>query len=137
MVNLLVIQGLLESEGHGASLWRLAMHMKNGPVEPDINLVTEHVAAPKEDLVTDQVVRTLTNRQHELLKACEVPRSLLDLMQRAGVTHRSFCRRKHLKPRLDAGTVRMTMPDHRNASNQRYVLTEPGVALKALWMAKE
>lgn len=124
VANLLVIQGLPELEGGGAPLWRLACHLQNDPVQRETNLVT------------DQVVRTLTNHQREITKACDVPRSLLDLMRRVGVTHRFFYRRKHLKP-LDAGIVPIPMPDHPNASNQRYVLTAPGVDVRAAWMAKE
>ena len=61
-----------------------------------------------------------------------MPRSLADLMELAiGVTHRTFFRRNHLQPLLDAGILRMTKPDKQNAANQRYVLTEAGVALKA------
>ena len=96
VANLLMIQGLLESEGDGALLWRLALHLQNQPDESETNLVT------------DQGVQTLTNRQREIIKACDIPRSLLDLMLRAGVTHRSFYRRKHRKPLIDAGIIRMT-----------------------------
>ena len=34
-------------------------------------------------------------------------------------------------PLIDAGIIRMTNPDRHNAADQRYVLTETGVALKA------
>ena len=52
-------------------------------------------------------------------------------MALAGLTHRSFFRNRHLKPLLDANIVRMTNPDNPNAANQRYVLTESGLALRA------
>ena len=45
-------------------------------------------------------------------------------MERAGVSHRSHFRRKHLKPLLEAGIVRMTNPGNPRAPNQRYVLAE-------------
>ena len=35
-------------------------------------------------------------------------------------------RRKHLKPLLEAGLVRMTNPDNPRAPNQKYVLTDVG-----------
>ena len=75
----------------------------------------------------DQVAMRLTARQRAIVEACEVPRSLAELMGRAGVSHRSrFPRRKHLKPLLEAGFVRMTNPGNSRAPNQRYVLTEVG-----------
>ena len=66
-----------------------------------------------------------------MIAACDIPRSLAELMALAGLTHRTFFRNRHLKPLLDANIVRMTNPDNPNAANQRYVLTESGLALKA------
>ena len=77
----------------------------------------------------------MTAHQHRIVDACDVPRSLLDLMQRAGVRHRTFFRRKHMQPLLNAGIIRMTNPGRQNAADQRYVLTETGVALKAARIA--
>ena len=77
----------------------------------------------------------MTAHQRRIVDACDVPRSLLDLMQRAGVRHRTFFRRKHMQPLLDAGIIRMTNPGRQNAADQRYVLTETGVALKAVRIA--
>ena len=82
---------------------------------------------------TDQVPLGLTARQRAIVDACDVPRSLADLMQRAGVTHRSHFRTKHLRPLLEVGVVRMTNPENPRAANQKYVLTEAGVGLKARW----
>ncbi|MEW6742180.1 MAG: RNA-binding domain-containing protein [Planctomycetota bacterium] len=95
------------------------------------DLVTDQVKRPEADLVTDQVTRALTERQWLIVKACDVPRSLAELMDYAGVTHRTFFRRKHLQPLLDAGILRMTNPENPQAANQRYVLTDAGVDLKA------
>lgn len=85
------------------------------------------------DVRTDQVPLRLTARQRAIMDACDVPRSMVDLMERAGVTHRSHFRTKHLKPLLEAGVVRMTNPENPRAANQKYVLTEAGVGLKARW----
>jgi len=82
------------------------------------------------DMDSDHAPLPLTARQRAILVACEVPRSLAELMERAGVSHRSHFRRKHLKPLLDAGLVRMTNPGNPRAPNQRYLLTEVGAALR-------
>ena len=90
------------------------------PVRPD-----------RADMVTDHVPPRMTARQRRIVDACDVPRSLLDLMRRAGLNHRTHFRRRHMQPLLDAGIIRMTNPDRQNAADQRYVLTATGVALKA------
>ena len=85
---------------------------------------------------SDQVLVRLTKRQRAIVEACDVPRSLAELMERAGVSHRSHFRTKHLNPLLKAGVVRMTNPDNPRAPNQKYVLTEAGVGLKARWVGR-
>ena len=87
------------------------------------------------DMGTDQVPLRLTTRQRAIVDACDVPRSLVELMERANVSHRSHFRTRHLKPLLQIGVVRMTNPRNPRASNQKYVLTEAGVGLKARWIA--
>ena len=92
-------------------------------------------APPRPDMIADYAAPPrMTAHQRRIVDYCDVPRSLLDLMERAGVTHRTFFRRRHVQPLIDAGIIRMTSPDHRNAADQRYVLTETGVALKAARM---
>lgn len=86
------------------------------------------------DMVTDQVPLRLTTRQRDIVDACDVPRSVVDLMERANVSHRSHFRTRHLKPLLQVGVVRMTNPRNPRASNQRYVLTEAGAGLRAAWI---
>ena len=95
------------------------------------NMVTDQVRSGTGDMVTEQAVSRLTEQQRRIIAACDVPRSLAELMARAGVTHRTFFRRTHLQPLVDAGIVAMTNPANPRASDQRYVLTEAGVALKA------
>ena len=87
-------------------------------------MVTDHVAA-----------RNPTEHQRRIIDACDVPRSLADLMARAGAKHRTHFRSNHLQPLIDAGIVRLTNPDHQNAANQSYVLTDVGVALQAARIA--
>jgi ATP-dependent DNA helicase RecG len=58
-------------------------------------------------------------------------------MEKLELTHRTFFRRKHLRPLLEGGVVQMTNPDNPQASNQKYVLTEAGVVLKARQLTEE
>ena len=78
------------------------------------------------DMDGDQVAARPSARQRAIVAACDVPRSLAELMKRAGVSHRSHFRRKHLTPLLESGLVRMTNPDNPRAPNQKYVLTDAG-----------
>ena len=92
-------------------------------------MVSDHGDQVRDDVDGDQAVRRLTARQRAIVAACDVPRSLAELMERAGVSHRSHFRRKHLKPLLEGGLVRMTNPANPRAPNQKYVLTDAGAAL--------
>lgn len=95
--------------------------------------VTDQAGAETPRLVTDQVrpLRRLTETQWKILKFCDVPRSMADIMSEVGLTHRTFFRRTHLEPLLQGGVLRMTHPDQPNHPDQAYVLTEAGVELKA------
>ena len=62
---------------------------------------------------------------------CKVPRSMAEVMDELGLTHRTFFRRSHLDPLLAGGVLRMTHPNQPNHPHQAYVLTDAGVALRA------
>ena len=93
---------------------------------PQADMVSDQGDQVRVDGGGDQVGHGLTARQRVIVAACDVPRSMAELMERAGVSHRSHFRRKHLKPLLEAGLVAMTNPCNPRAPNQRYVLTEAG-----------
>ena len=99
------------------------------------NMGSDHGDQVRAEMDGDRAARRLTARQRAIMVACGVPRSLVELMERAGVSHRSYFRRKHLKPLLEAGLVRMTNPGSPRAPNQRYALTDAGAALNARWAA--
>ena len=104
------------------------------PVDsPRADMVSDYGDQVRDDVDGDHAARRLTARQRAIVAACDVPRSLAELMERAGVSHRSHFRRKHLKPLLEAGLVRMTNPGNPRAPNQRYVLAEAGVAVRGRW----
>ena len=100
------------------------------------DMVTDQGDQVNDDIVIDHAVSRLTARQRTIVGACDVPRSLAELMEEARVSHRSHFRRKHLSPLLAAGLVRMTNPANPRAPNQKYVLTAAGAALKARWVAR-
>ena len=71
--------------------------------------------------------------QWRIIELCDVPRRLANVMVAiVGETDRSHFKRQHVDPLLEGGIVRMTKPGQaERRPNQRYVLTEAGVALKA------
>ena len=125
------------------------------------NLVTDQVVVERTDLVSAQAVNTssgsdqvghetkhlvsdqvsvltkLSEIQWSIVMLCEAPRGVTELMEELRVTHRTFFRRKHLRPLLDGGVIQMTNPDNPQASNQKYVLTAAGVVLKTRRLAEE
>ena len=112
----------------GSDRYSLATHLRKTPATKE-QVGDQAVGTRK--LATDHVARSLTEHQRRIIDACDVPRSLADLLARAEAKNRAYFRRKHLQPLLEAGIVRMTNPAKPSAPNQRYVLTEDGVALSA------
>ncbi|MCY4573997.1 MAG: hypothetical protein OXF01_14480 [Gemmatimonadetes bacterium] len=107
------------------------------PVDPPrTEMDSDHGDQVRGDMGSDHVSVRLTARQRDIVAACDVPRSLAELMERAGVSHRSHFRRKHLKPLLDAGLVRMTNPGNPRAPNQKYVLTDAGAVVRGRWVGE-
>ena len=135
VANQLVKRTLIERIG--SDRYVLARHLADRLARSDQvsaradDMDSDQVGPSRLNRDTEQTTRQMTTHQRRIIDACDVPRSLVDLTKRAGVTHRTFFRRKHLQPLVDAGIVRMTNPDKQNAANQRYVLTEAGAAIKA------
>ena len=123
-------------------LWDVAEHLKerfrqtdqanDQPRSVDTDLVTDQPGGPEPNLVTP-LLTNLTDRQRKIIELCEVPRKQADLMQEIGLTHRTFFRRKHLEPLVQAKLIRMTHPDEPNHPDQAYVVTEAGLGLLSAW----
>ena len=65
------------------------------------------------------------------MELCDAPRSLTEIVDVLGFARRDYFKKRHLDPLIRAGVIAMTNPEKPRASNQRYVLTEAGAALKA------
>lgn len=118
--------------------WELAEHLK-GSV-PNDGLPSDQAPIPAGGVVTDQLshssrnlvtpkLTNLSDQQRKILALCEVPRTQANLMKEMGMSHRTFFRRKHLEPLIQANLVRMTHPEEPNHPNQAYVVTEAGLGL--------
>jgi len=58
-----------------------------------------------------------------ILEMCSAPRSRNELQNLVGITDRKHFRNAILKPLLDSGKLRMTIPDKPNSRNQKYIKT--------------
>ena len=75
-----------------------------------------------------QVVK-LTDKDLQVLKLCEVPRSLGELQDGLGYSNRGYFKKTIVNPLISSGLIKMTKPDKPTASDQKYVLTEGGFRL--------
>ncbi len=125
----LVTQALFRRAGQGR--YALAGHIRDHATvlgqASETRLVTDQAAAPKGGLVTAGVTN-LTEHQKTIMRNCDVPRTRAELMERTGLNHRAFFRRKHLDPLVRAGLIRMTRPEEPTHPDQAYVVTESGLA---------
>ena len=127
-LNALATQMLVRLPVHGQTV-RLATHLELAldEVEPD-------VVANSRPSKNDAVDASLDQAQLRIVQACDVPRSITELVDSTGLPRRDF-RRRYLQPLLDLGIVRMADAANPRARNQRYVLTDAGVAQKARQVA--
>lgn len=59
-------------------------------------------------------------RLEEILKFCAIPRTRQEIQHHLNFTHREYFRKKFLKPLIDSGRLKMTLPDKPNSRNQKY-----------------
>ena len=78
------------------------------------------------DDTTNQVTiqdNSIDSRIKSLLEFCSVERTREEMQQYIGITNRGHFRMNILKPLLDAGKLRMTIPDKPNSRNQKYLIS--------------
>jgi ATP-dependent DNA helicase RecG len=66
-------------------------------------------------------VTTKDSRIAALLEFCDAPRTRDEMQQYIGIANREHFRKSILKPLLESGRLRMTIPDKPNSRNQKYV----------------
>jgi len=95
-------------------------------VEGDIFKTIVPLPSTKQDTpqVTPHVMPQDTpqdEKANRILEMCVTPRSRDELQILVGVTDRKHFRNAILKPLLDSGKLKMTIPDKPNSRNQKYV----------------
>ena len=66
-------------------------------------------------------VTTHVGRTEQLLEFCVKPRTRDEMQQFPEITNREYFRKAILKPLLDNGKLKMTIPDKSNIRMQKYV----------------
>ena len=66
-------------------------------------------------------VTTQDKRESDLIEFCVVPRTRDEMQEYIGITNREHFRKMILKPLLNSGQLKMTLPDKPNSRNQRYI----------------
>lgn len=101
------------------------------------NLSTAQAGKPSMKLSTAQagLSTKVSATQQQIIRFCDVPRSLKEIVDDVGVVNRGYLKKHHLDPLLAGGLLRMIYPDQPNHPKQAYVLTEAGARLKARRMS--
>ncbi len=103
----------------------------NSDLNTDLTLPSVQVdkkAAQDTPDTSAQVVK-LTEKDRQVLKLCEVPRSLGELQDALGYSNRGYFKKNFVNPLISFGLIKMTTPEKPTASDQKYVLTEGGFRL--------
>ena len=85
------------------------------------------VATPQDtvqDTIQDAVqdtIQDVTVVKQTILRLCEQPRSREELMAACGLKNRAHFTSAYLKPMLQAGQIKMTIPDKPSSKNQKYM----------------
>jgi hypothetical protein len=66
---------------------------------------------------------TQDNRIFEIIEFCSIPRTRGEIQHFAGISGREDFRRRILKPLLESGKIRMTIPDKPSSGKQKYIRT--------------
>lgn len=149
ILSRLQTQALIAPSGQKQEHFQLAEHIQE--YLHDKALDGAQVEASRPDLSTAQVDAVATAKsvaqitplteindiQWEIIRLCDVPKPLADIMSACGRTHRGFFTRNYLNPMIDGGIIQLTNPDNPRASNQKYVLTQVGIELNVQRMSKD
>ena len=62
-----------------------------------------------------------TNNFNKILKLCETPRSITEIMEEFNYKSKKTLKRNYIKPLLEQGKLKMTIPDKPTSRNQKYI----------------
>lgn len=98
---------------------------RNGNSNDFIEFMLRMIDASLDDVINilEKEVGNISINVNRLLDVMEkdVPLSAIEIMNRLGIKSRDTLRNSYLKPAIENGLVKMTLPDSPNSKNQRYV----------------
>lgn len=136
IVHKLITQGVAVAQGeHSIALAAHLIPLRDqlfNAQSPEQNAATGKLSTAQGDLSTAQVepLDSLTEKQQQLLHYCYEPRSMAEIQQHLGASHRGYFKENHLAPLLAHGLIAMTVPDKPRSSKQQYVITDKGKQAK-------
>ncbi|MDO8954945.1 MAG: putative DNA binding domain-containing protein [Gammaproteobacteria bacterium] len=74
----------------------------------------------------DQATDQATDQASKLLLFCETPRSVKEIMEHLGLSHRPHFRNTLLFPLMASRKLAQTIPEKPSSPNQRYIAVKPG-----------
>ena len=87
----------------------------------NFNLVTGDQDSDQDSDQDNGQVVPVEIKRDSLINFCEIPRSREEMMEYVAVASKRYFRENYIRPLLDAGKLRMTIPDKPNSKNQKYV----------------
>ena len=95
-----------------------------GRVGPKVSKITQDTPQDsQQDNQQDSQQDNQQDNREQILHYCTVPRSLEDIVGHCGYKDRYYFTTLFLKPLLDSGLIKMTIPDKPTSRNQKYVNT--------------
>ncbi len=90
----------------------------------DVGTPQDAVQDTVQDTIQDAVqdaIQDGSTVEQTILRLCEQPRSREELMAACGLKNRAHFISAYLKPMLQAGQIKMTIPDKPSSKNQKYI----------------
>lgn len=140
LVQRLTVQVLIQPLGADAKTFVLAPHwvpILTPTIPSETPQNPESVGSGEAVQVTVQVqtirpgLVQLTPAQWTILEHSDTPRTLNELLTLTNYKQRAYFKANQVSPLIDAGLLKMTLPDKPTSSRQQYVVTAVGLKLLA------
>lgn len=77
-----------------------------------------------QDTTQDTIQDTTKNKMLDVISYCSEARTREEIQAHIGIANRSHFRKAYLKPLLENGQLKMTIPDKPNSKNQKYIASQ-------------
>jgi len=128
LVTALEVMGITENRYSGIPTIRKSMdeYGLDAPVFLDERGSFTVILSNKKHKEMTPVRDNLSDKEEELLKFLEIPRSRQEVVEHLGLKSSVYAIQTYLKPLIERGLVGMTIPDKPGSRNQRFVVFPTG-----------